>query len=123
VIGSRVLGGAAIERRQPFYRRVGSRGFSVVMRLLVGLWGIPDTQCGFKFFRGPVARDLFARQRIDGYMFDVEVLHLARRSGYRLKQVGVRWRDDGDSRLALVAGNWQNLVDLFRIRFGRPGAA
>jgi len=123
VIGSRVVAGAAIERRQPFYRRVGSRGFSVVMRLLVGLWGIPDTQCGFKFFRGPVARDLFARQRIDGYMFDVEILHLARRSGYRVKQVGVRWRDDGDSRLALVAGNWQNLVDLFRIRFGRAGAA
>ena len=65
------------------------------------------------------ARDLFARQRIDGYMFDVEILRLAVRSGYRIKEVGVRWRDDGDSRLDLVAGNWRNFVDMLRIRFGR----
>jgi dolichyl-phosphate beta-glucosyltransferase len=49
-------------------------------------------------------------------MFDVEILHLAERSGYRIKEVGVRWRDDGDSRLDLLAGNWRNLVDLLRIR-------
>jgi dolichyl-phosphate beta-glucosyltransferase len=89
----------------------------------VGLGGIPDTQCGFKFFRRDAAKDLFARQRIDGYMFDVEVLHLARRSGYSLKQIGVRWRDDGDTRLRLFAGNVRNLIDLFRIRFGRSPAA
>jgi len=117
-IGSRGLSESRIEVRQPFYRRLGSRGFGVAMRLIVGLRGIRDTQCGFKFFDGPVARDLFSRQRIDGYMFDVEILHLAERSGYRVKEVGVRWRDDGDSRLQLVAGNWQNLLDLFRIRFG-----
>jgi dolichyl-phosphate beta-glucosyltransferase len=121
VIGSRGLAESRIEVPQPFYRQLGSRGFAVVMHLLIGLWGIRDTQCGFKFFRGAVARDLFARQRIDGYMFDVEVLALARRTGYRIKEVGVRWRDDGDSRLDLVAGNWRNLLDLFRIRFGRYG--
>jgi dolichyl-phosphate beta-glucosyltransferase len=52
-------------------------------------------------------------------MFDVEILHLAEHLGYRIKEVGVRWRDDGDSRLRLVAGNWRNLVDLLRIRFTR----
>jgi hypothetical protein len=52
-------------------------------------------------------------------MFDVEILYLARRSGYRIKQVGVRWRDDGDSRLDLVAGNWRNVQDILRIRLGR----
>jgi hypothetical protein len=87
------------------------------MHLVIGLWAIRDTQCGFKFFRAEVAKDLFARQRIDGYMFDVEILHLAARSGYRLKEVGVRWRDDGDSRLDLIAGNWQNARDILRIRF------
>ena len=60
-----------------------------------------------------------ARQRIDGYMFDVEVLHLAARSGYRIKEIGVSWRDDGDSRLQLVRGNWRNFLDILRIRFGR----
>jgi hypothetical protein len=56
-------------------------------------------------------------------MFDVEVLCLAARAGYRIKEVGVRWRDDGDSRLDLVAGNWRNFLDLLRIRFGPAGSA
>ncbi len=119
VIGSRAVAGADIRRTQPWYRRVGSKGFAMVMRPLVGLYGIKDTQCGFKFFRAPVAADLFARQRIDGYMFDVEILSLALRSGYKVKEVGVKWQDDGDTRLKLVSGNWKNLKDLFRIRFGR----
>jgi len=96
------------------------------MHLTLGLWDIRDTQCGFKFFRGPVARDLFGRQRIDGYMFDIEILHLAERAGYRIKEVGVRWRDDADSRLDLVSGNWRNMIDILRIRFadyGRPPKA
>ncbi len=118
VIGSRALAESRIETPQPLYRRLGSRAFGLGMHLVLGLWSIRDTQCGFKFFRGAVARDLFARQRIDGYMFDVEVLHLAERAGYRIKEVGVRWRDDGDSRLQLVSGNWRNLVDVFRVRFG-----
>jgi dolichyl-phosphate beta-glucosyltransferase len=123
VIGSRAMPDSDIARRQPLYRRVGSRGFGFAMHCLTGLWHVRDTQCGFKFFRAPVARDLFARQRIDGYMFDVEVLCLAARAGYRIKEVGVRWRDDGDSRLDLVAGNWRNLLDLLRIRFRRGGGA
>ena len=87
VIGSRGLPEAVVERRQPWYRRVGSTGFGMFMHTVVGLRDIPDTQCGFKFFQRAVALDLFKRQRIDGYMFDVEVLYLARRAGYRLAQV------------------------------------
>jgi dolichyl-phosphate beta-glucosyltransferase len=123
VIGSRCLSESSIEVPQPLYRQFGSRAFALVMHTLIGLWGINDTQCGFKFFRGPVARDLFRRQRIDGYMFDVEILYLAEQCGYLVKEVGVRWRDDGDSRLELVAGNWRNMLDLFRIRFASPAAA
>lgn len=118
VIGSRAVAESRIENPQPLYRQLGSRCFAVAMHLILGLWHIRDTQCGFKFFRAPVARDLFRRQRIDGYMFDVEILHLAELSGYHIKEVGVRWRDDGDSRLQLVAGNWRNMLDILRIRFG-----
>jgi dolichyl-phosphate beta-glucosyltransferase len=118
-IGSRGVAESVIERRQPRYRQLGSTAFGIGMHLVLGLWSIHDTQCGFKFFRGGIARDLFARQRIDGYMFDAEILHLAERSGYRIKEVGVRWRDDGDSRLDLLAGNWRNFRDILRIRFGR----
>jgi dolichyl-phosphate beta-glucosyltransferase len=120
VIGSRGVADARIEVAQPWFRRLGSRLFAIGMHMVLGLWHIHDTQCGFKFFRGDVARDLFARQKIDGYMFDVEVLHLAHKCGHRIKEVGVRWRDDGDTRLRLVAGNWRNFVDILRIRFGRP---
>jgi len=123
VIGSRALRESVIERSQPLHRQLGSRGFGLFMRVVVGLSGIPDTQCGFKFFRREVAFDLFSRQRIDGYMFDVEILYLAQRSNYRLRQVPVRWRDDGDSRLQLVAGNARNVIDLFRIRFTPEAAA
>ena len=122
VIGSRALGDSRIERQQPLYRRIGSKVFAKVMRLLVGLHSVSDTQCGFKFFQRGAARDLFSRQRIDGYMFDVEVLRLALRGGYRLKEVGVRWADDGDSRYDPIGGTWQNARELLRIRFMRYGA-
>jgi dolichyl-phosphate beta-glucosyltransferase len=121
-IGTRRGEGVAIERAQPLYRRIGSRGFLWFMQTLVGLPGIKDTQCGFKFFRHDVAKELFRRQKIDAYMFDVEVLAIARRLGCRIEQVPVRWRDDADSRLDLVAGNLRNVRDIFRIglehRFG-----
>jgi dolichyl-phosphate beta-glucosyltransferase len=119
VIGSRGMRESRIERPQPLYRRAGSKVFAVGMHAIVGLHSIADTQCGFKFFRRAAADEIFHRQRVDGYMFDVEVLYLASARGYRIAQVPVRWRDDGDSRLDLVAGNLRNLRDLLRIRLGR----
>ena len=89
------------------------------MHALVGLPGIRDTQCGFKLFSRAAALRIFRQQKIDGYMFDVEILSIAQEQGYQLKEVPIRWHDDGDSRLALLSGNWRNLVDLFRIRFGK----
>jgi glycosyltransferase involved in cell wall biosynthesis len=123
VIGSRAIDASLIERAQAPYRRIGSLVFGVCMHALVGLTDIADTQCGFKFFRGEVARDLFARQRIDGYMFDVEILALATRTGYRLVQIPVRWRDDADSRLDLVLGNLKNARDILRIAAARLAPA
>jgi dolichyl-phosphate beta-glucosyltransferase len=117
VIGSRGMRDSRIERAQPLYRRLGSRGFALFMQTVVGLPGIIDTQCGFKFFQGDVARDLFAKQQIDGYMFDVEILYIARQRGYRIEEVPVRWRDDGDSRLNLVVGNLRNVRDVLGIRW------
>ena len=115
VIGSRAMRDSRIERRQPLYRQLGGKGFGVFMHAVVGLQGITDTQCGFKFLTRAAAREIFGRQRIDGYMFDVEILVLARRLGYRIQQVPIRWRDDGDSRLALLSGNLRNVIDIIRI--------
>jgi dolichyl-phosphate beta-glucosyltransferase len=118
VIGTRAAAESQIERPQPWFRRAGSAAFNLSVGILLGLGGIRDTQCGFKFFPLPIARELFSHQKIDGYMFDVEILSLARRRGYRIRQVPIRWRDDGDSRLNLVRGNLQNMRDILRIRFG-----
>jgi dolichyl-phosphate beta-glucosyltransferase len=119
VTGSRALNRALIERRQPLYRRIGARGFAVFMRIVTGLREVTDSQCGFKFFHRHVALQLFRCQKVDGYMFDVEILALATLFGYRIKEVPIRWRDDGDSRLELVRGNLRNVRDIFRIRLWR----
>jgi len=118
-IGSRKVGEARIEKPQPLYRRLGSAAFHAVMGSLLGLSDIRDTQCGFKFFRGDAAKTIFSHQRINGYMFDVEILRLARLLGYRIKEVGVRWRDDGDSRYAPISGTITNARELLRIRMMR----
>jgi dolichyl-phosphate beta-glucosyltransferase len=117
VIGSRAMPESNVEKSQPLYRRLGSRGFRIVLSAVVGLREISDTQCGFKFFSNRAAKLIFNHQKIDGYMFDVEILVLAKRLGIQIAQVPIRWRDDGDSRLELIAGNVRNIGDLFRIRF------
>jgi len=116
VIGSRALAQSAIERSQPFYRRLGSKGFSVFMRTVTGLRSVSDTQCGFKFMRHDIAKKLFSLQRIDGYMYDVEILLLAQKLGYPIREVPIRWRDDHDSRLELVRGNLRNVRDILGVR-------
>lgn len=116
VIGSRGMEDSKIERSQVWYRRFGSRGFAVFMHTFIGLPDIPDTQCGFKFFQADIAQTLFAHQKIDGYMFDVEILYLAKQAGYTITQVPIRWQDDGDSRLELLRGNLRNVRDILGIR-------
>jgi dolichyl-phosphate beta-glucosyltransferase len=116
VTGSRGMARSQIERRQPWYRRLGSKAFYYFLRAVLGLPGVNDTQCGFKFFHREVALYLFSLQQIDGYMFDVEILMLAHRLGIRIKEVPIRWRDDNDSRLQLFSGNLRNAIDIFKIR-------
>jgi dolichyl-phosphate beta-glucosyltransferase len=117
VIGSRRVGDSKIVRPQKLYRRLGSKAFAKVMRTIVGLHGIQDTQCGFKFFTRDAARKIFSLQQINGYMFDVEILRLARKLGYGIKEVGVRWQDDGDSRSPMISGTIRHARDLLSIRF------
>jgi dolichyl-phosphate beta-glucosyltransferase len=117
VIGSRGMSESVIERRQSLYRRIGARSFGWLMHAIVGLPEISDTQCGFKFFQRQAAIDLFSRQRIDGYTFDVEILYLASQLEYRIVQIPVRWRDDRDTRRTLAKDNLKDFFDLLSIRF------
>jgi dolichyl-phosphate beta-glucosyltransferase len=115
VLGDRTMPESQIALDRRSYRKLGSNLFKYLVRYAVGLADFPDTQCGFKFFRAEIARDLFARQRIDGYMFDVEILILAKRSGFRMKRQPVIWRDDPDSRFKPLSGTLRNLGELIRI--------
>jgi dolichyl-phosphate beta-glucosyltransferase len=114
-IGSRYAAGAAVTVAQPLYRRVWSRLCNaVVQRTLVP--GIRDTQCGFKAFSAEAAVDLFGRAQIDGWAFDLEILALARRRGYRIDEVAVTWSDDQRSRVNPLADLWTVVREAITIR-------
>jgi dolichyl-phosphate beta-glucosyltransferase len=120
VIGSRAVAGAAVAKAQPLYRRVSARFFNLLRDTIVGIRGLKDTQCGLKVFRGDVARGIFARQRIDGFMFDVESVFIAQRLGLSIIELGVRWADAPDSKVKFTSG-FRLLPDLLRIRFAHSG--
>ena len=113
-IGSRYADGAEVAKTQPLYRRLWSRLCNrVVQKTLVP--GIHDSQCGFKVFRRSTARELFGRQRLDGFGFDAEVLWLARRLGYQVAEVPIVWRDDSRSNVRLMRDSGGMLLDLGRV--------
>jgi dolichyl-phosphate beta-glucosyltransferase len=98
--GSRKLKASVIDRPQSPYRRVLSWGFRNAVLLYLNLPGhLTDTQCGFKAYRGDVARELYGQSRTDGFMFDLEILMRARRARYRVCEFPVHWSWDPDSRL------------------------
>lgn len=78
--------------------------------------GVVDTQCGFKAFRRDAAREVFARQRLDGFVFDVEILLLAARLGFGITDLPVRWADHPASTLSVARDGWRMLRDLARVR-------
>jgi dolichyl-phosphate beta-glucosyltransferase len=114
-IGSREAKGA---RRigEPAFRHFTGRVFSLAVKLLV-MRGFEDTQCGFKCFRAEIAQDLFSRQRFNGWSFDAEVLFLARKRGYRIREVPIPWYFHSDSRIRMVNDSLSMFADLVRIRW------
>ncbi|MGE0812979.1 MAG: dolichyl-phosphate beta-glucosyltransferase [Vicinamibacterales bacterium] len=112
---SRGLDASTIVVSQPVYRRQMGNTFNVVIRLL-GLTRLRDTQCGFKLYRGPVAKDVFARCRLDGFAYDVECLYVAGRLGYRVEEFPVAWAHVPESRVHLVRDSARMLGDVVRLR-------
>jgi dolichyl-phosphate beta-glucosyltransferase len=102
-IGSRALDRSLIGVHQPAFREVMGRIFNMVMRLVTGL-RYQDTQCGFKLFESRAAQEIFGRQQADGFGFDVEVLFIAKRLGYKMVEVPVRWNDVAGTKVSLWRG-------------------
>ena len=117
VIGSRAMPRSRLLRARSLGRRVGAWVFRGVSPVIAGLHGIPDSQCGFKFFSRDAAKDLFGVTVIERWVFDVEVLRLAVHRGYRVAQIPVTWRENrSDSRLRPPLVTYGVLRDLVRIR-------
>ena len=100
VAGSRVASGAQVDRQQPLRRRIVGWPFIALTRILMGE-PTRDVYCGFKLWRGAAAEAVFSRQRLTGWVFDAEVLALARRFGFRVTEVGVEWADRRGSKLSI----------------------
>ncbi len=114
-IGSRALRESVLTVHQPFYREIGGKVLNLIIQSLAvpGVW---DTQCGFKLMRGQVAHDIFERCILDGWGFDVEVLYLARKLGYTIAEVPVRWGHAGNSKLHPFRDALRMIRDIIRIR-------
>jgi len=113
-IGSRGLADSRILVHQPIHRELLGRAFNVLLRATL-LPEIRDTQCGFKLFRGAVARQLFARSFVGGFAFDVEILTRALQAGYRVVEVPVEWSHMNNSKVRVLRDAASMLADWIRI--------
>jgi len=115
--GSRRHIASDIHRAQPWHRRALSQAFKSTVRTLLKLPPeLADTQCGFKMYRGDVARELYRECTTDGFMFDIEIILRAVKRGYRIAEFPVEWTCDPDSRLSVARTPWPVLWELRRIR-------
>lgn len=113
-IASREAPGAR-RYHEPAYRHLIGRAYNAMIRMMA-LPGLNDTQCGFKCFRGSVAEQLFPQQTLSGWSFDVEVLFIARRKGYRIIEVPIPWYFTADSKIRVWRDSISMGTDLLRIR-------
>jgi dolichyl-phosphate beta-glucosyltransferase len=114
-VGSRAFRGTGVQVHAKLYRHLIGRTFHLLVEWLAD-GGVKDTQCGFKLFRSAVAQDLFSRMRMNGFSFDVEVLVMARRRGYRVSEVPVNWTHQPGSKVRLTLDSFRMAADLIRIR-------
>ncbi len=115
VIGSRGMKKSEIVLKQPWHRRIMGKVFNLLVRILI-LNDFTDTQCGFKLFSRQAAKRIFRASRIDGFAFDVEVLFIAKKMGYKTMEVPVKWIDSPHSKINPLRDPVKMLLDLLRIK-------
>ena len=122
VIGSRWLRPDLQTDRQPLYRQAFGRIFNVVLRVFLGL-NFADTQCGFKAFRREAAQRIFPLQKIERWGFDPEILFLARRMNFMVKEVPVVWAHSEGTRLHPFRDGFRMFLEVLRIRWNSISGA
>jgi dolichyl-phosphate beta-glucosyltransferase len=116
VIGSRDVKGAVLDPPQPWIRKILlGEGFKLYRKILIGLWEIEDTQCGFKCFSGEAAEKVFQKCLINRFAFDPEILVIAQKLGYRIKEIPVYWKNDLESKVKFKS-IFKIALDLIKIK-------
>lgn len=114
-IGSRLVKDGGVKVSSSLIRKILRKILNIVVRLLL-FSGINDTQCGFKMFTKASAKKLFQAQQLTGYGFDMEILFLARRFGYKVVEVPVNWKAVGKGKLNIFRDSFKIFADILRIR-------
>ena len=113
-IGSREIEGS-VRYNEPFYRHLMGRVYNGLVKLMA-VRGFEDTQCGFKCFHHSVMQDLFARQTIDGFGFDVELLYVAQKRGYKIIEVPIHWYYQRESKVHPIRDTVRMAQDMITVR-------
>jgi dolichyl-phosphate beta-glucosyltransferase len=108
-------GDGAVRYNEPYYRHLMGRVFNAIVRSLA-IPGLQDTQCGFKMFNRTVARDVFTRQTMGGWAFDVEVLAIALRRGYKVAEVPIHWYFMTESKINPLRDTISMVREVFKVR-------
>ncbi len=117
VIGSRDVKGAVLNPPQPWIRQIIlGEGFKLYRKIIIDLWGIEDTQCGFKCFKKSAAENIFPKCKIDRFAFDPEILIIGKSSGEKIKEIPVYWKNDLESKVKLKS-MFSMALDLLKIRW------
>lgn len=117
VIGSRRVKGSQISSDQSWYRLLLGWVFRNMVNIILPL-GIIDSQNGFKMFSAKSANEIFGKQTINGWAFDVQILYIAKKAGYKIKEVPISWADDKESKVTLK-GMVKMLWEIMKIRLGQ----
>lgn len=119
VIGSRKIEGSFIQVHQAKHREIMGEMGNWLIRIVLGLWSYPDTQCGFKMLSASAAEEVASRMVVDRFGFDFEWIVLADKLGFKIKQMPVRWMNEEGSTVSLTGPNGfiQVLIDLFKTKW------
>jgi len=115
LVGNRQHPQSDIIKRQNWLRQKMGQTFNLILRSLSQVT-LRDTQCGFKAFRARAAREIFSRQQLDGFAFDVEVLLLAKKLGFKSADLPVRWINSTESKVHIVSDSLRMFRDVIRLR-------
>lgn len=113
ILGSRARSSKETRIRGHWHRKVMGRIFTWMLFALAP--GIGDTQCGFKLFAREAAIPLFTLQTLNGYAYDVEILHAARQNGYAIREVPINWTNVKGSKVNVLTDSWRMFFSLFKI--------